>query len=212
MMWALMAAFVLTGVAGAWRLSFLAQTDLFLSREIQTIRTPTLDRFMTGATWLGSGGVLTAIGLVAGAILALRRRRRESVAAVMSLLALLLNIGLKLLANRPRPIDPIAVITKTYGSSFPSGHAMGSAAVYGTLAALAWGFWGRWSVVVAILLVPLLVGVSRVYLGAHYGYDVMAGWAGGALCVVGVMAWLRAATARAEGSPEAQTTSSEPRL
>lgn len=191
MIFAFVLAFILAGIAGAWRLPFLAHTDLEISRALQRTRTPFLDVFMTGATWLGSGIALTLVALAAAVALLRFERRREAVAAALSLASLLLNIGLKTLANRPRPGNPIQVITETYGSSFPSGHSMGSAAVYGTLAALTWSLTRRKAPVGAILAIPVAVGLSRIYLGAHWGYDVMAGWAAGALWAAVVVAWLR---------------------
>ncbi len=73
------------------------------------------------------------------------------------------------------------------GYSFPSGHSSSAVAVYGSLAAhekkkkLLW-------VLAAVL--PLLVGFSRVYVGAHFPTDVLCGWALGAL-IVALIPWLR---------------------
>ena len=73
------------------------------------------------------------------------------------------------------------------GYSFPSGHSSSAVAVYGSLAAhekkkkLLW--------VLAIVL-PILVGVSRVIVGAHFPTDVLVGWALGIL-VVALIPWLR---------------------
>lgn len=63
---------------------------------------------------------------------------------------------------------------KTSGSSYPSAHAANTMA----LAALAMLFWLRtrpW-----VLLLPIVVGYSRVYLGKHYPLDIVAGWLWGA--------------------------------
>ena len=64
------------------------------------------------------------------------------------------------------------------GYSFPSGHSSNSAILFGSLA----GVYRR--LAPAAVLVPLLVGLSRVMLGVHYPTDVLAGWASGILVVV----------------------------
>lgn len=198
---ALSSALILAGLAGAWRLPALAKIDLQASRSLQRFHNPYLDSFMEIATWFGSGLALPVVAFAVAVALFRVGRRREALAAALSVLSLPLNMLLKAMANRPRPEEPVEVITKVFGSSFPSGHSMGSAAVYGTIAALAWTLSGKKKTVLWLLTIPFFVGLSRVYLGAHWGYDVMAGWAAGALCVVGVMDWLRG-TASPKPKPE----------
>ena len=73
------------------------------------------------------------------------------------------------------------------GYSFPSGHSSGAVTVYGSLA------WHeknkRWLWVLAIVL-PILVGFSRVFVGAHFPTDVLCGWVLGVLIIV-IVTWLR---------------------
>ena len=74
------------------------------------------------------------------------------------------------------------------GYSFPSGHSMNSMIIYGSLPAYQpkGGRDRRWQralVTIAVVL-PLLIGISRVALGVHYATDVLVGWAGGAVIVL----------------------------
>ncbi len=72
------------------------------------------------------------------------------------------------------------------GYSFPSGHSSGSATLYGSVARYSRK---KWAVVLAFVL-PLLVGFSRVVVGAHYPTDVFVGWIMGAF-VVFFVPWLK---------------------
>lgn len=86
--------------------------------------------------------------------------------------------------RRPAAYSPRWWTVKTH--SFPSGHAAGSSVAYGTLVLVV----SHLQIPFAIILVPLvlawvaIIGVSRIYLGAHYASDVVAGWVLGA---VGIM-------------------------
>lgn len=88
------------------------------------------------------------------------------------------NLLLKNWFERPRPqFDEPLVVLSTY--SFPSGHAAGSTLLYGVLAAYAVSRLrspaARIAAGLAACAMPLLVSLSRVYLGAHYLSDVLAG-------------------------------------
>ena len=78
--------------------------------------------------------------------------------------------------------DPMDISAQGY--SFPSQHSANAA---GLLASLSMVFKKKWLGVIAVLL-PLLVGVSRVAVGAHYPTDVMFGWIFGVLVSVVVQA------------------------
>lgn len=101
-----------------------------------------------------------------------------------ALAAMGLGSLLKHFIHRPRP-DTLYVSEMYFKtSSFPSGHALSAAVVCGLLAYLAWKYLhGTWriGVPIGLLLFALLVGVSRVVVGAHYPSDVLAGWLLGAI-------------------------------
>lgn len=87
-----------------------------------------------------------------------------------------------------RKIDTEADIydVAAQGYSFPSGHSGSAVSVYGSVALYAKK---KWVTVLAVLL-PLLVGFSRVVVGAHYPTDVLVGWVLG-LLVIFLVPWLK---------------------
>ena len=81
-----------------------------------------------------------------------------------------------------RPIDPSGDIydISLQGYSFPSGHSMNSAIIYGSIGSYA----KKRAITVLAVLIPLLVGFSRVVVGVHYPTDVLTGWAVGLVVII----------------------------
>lgn len=114
------------------------------------------------------------------------RRRRETVFALFAIVgSALLNVAAKHAFLRARPTLWQSIVHAN-GSSFPSGHAMGSMTLSLVLILLAWPTRWRWPVVVLGALFVLLVGFSRVYLGVHYPSDILGGWAAALVWTFGV--------------------------
>ena len=143
-----------------------------------------LDHAAIDLTALGSVSVLAAISLLVGGFLVLQRRRLEAVIIAVAFGGgLAISQALKGFFARERPPE-IYRASDILNASFPSGHALLSAVVFLTLGAmLAQAAKGRalriYVMAVAIVLV-LLVGVTRIYLGVHWMTDVLAGWSAGA--------------------------------
>lgn len=149
---------------------------------------------------LGGFTVLWMLGLAAVGYLLLLGNRVQALGIAASLAgASLINSALKGLFGRDRP-DLVPHLTYADSASFPSGHAMISAAIYLTIGlALAQAQTSSaartWLVGLSVLLV-VMIGASRVFLGVHWPTDVMAGWAFGALWALLVFVIERRITAR----------------
>jgi undecaprenyl-diphosphatase len=143
-----------------------------------------LHRAMADITALGGGAVLTLITLLAVGYLLVRRKAALALYVGLATgVGGLLNSLLKYGFVRDRP-DIVPHLVEVSSASFPSGHAMNSATVYLTLAALLARAERNWRVRIFLLsaavLVTILVGFSRAYLGVHWPTDIMAGWSVGA--------------------------------
>lgn len=146
--------------------------------------------FFVFITNLGHPAVPVGIGLTVLIIGAVQSNVRLAMSGVAVWATLALGSILKLLINRPRPITEYAASIWLDKLSFPSGHATGSTIAYGLLAYFAWYLVPQpWSYVVVGMLIGLiaLIGVSRVYLGAHFPSDVIAGWLLGAAGLIVVV-------------------------
>lgn len=160
-------------------------------------RPPMLEPVMLEITFLGTGTVVLMLVAVSGLFLWLSNHRFSAVLlAIATVGGLLLNNLLKFGFGRPRP-QIFDWGTEVVSWSFPSGHAMSSAVVYGTVAYLAARLQKRRThrvlTMMGAVLVILLISVSRLYLGVHYPSDVIAGviiglaWAG--FCVASLEAF-----------------------
>ena len=158
-----------------------------------------LEEMMRDFTALGSTGVLTVLVLAVAGFLAMTRKGHAAVLVLLSVAGgVLVSQTMKWAYARPRP-DLVPHSAEVFTASFPSGHSMMSAVVYLTLGALLARTQANRAVKIYILavavIVTVLVGVSRVYLGVHWPTDVLAGWALGAAWALTcwlVMTWLQA--------------------
>ena len=161
----------------------ITQVDLTIANAFYRHATPTGVAIAKGVSFLGSPGFVAAWGLALIIVLLVRRRALLAggwIAAVAG--GGLLDLALKRVFQRTRPTWDVPLLTAR-GWSFPSGHAMGSLIAYGMLAYLlvrdAKGRRPRMAIVVGAVLLVLLVGLSRMYLGVHYLSDVLGGYAAG---------------------------------
>lgn len=171
-----------------------------------------LEELCLDFTALGSGWVLTFLTLAVAGFLLLQYQRRIAVLVVIATGgAMLLSFTLKRGFDRPRP-DLVSHSVMVQSPSFPSGHAVVSAAVYLTLGALLARVQPQKRLKLYILMlavcVAIIVGFSRVYLGVHWPTDVLAGWAVGAAWAL--FCWLVAFWLQQRGQIEPGSSESGP--
>jgi undecaprenyl-diphosphatase len=163
-----------------------------------------LPEAMRDLTALGSAPVLVLCVLSVAGSMAVRRQYHALLLLVVSTAGgELLNAALKGLFARPRP-SVVPHLTEVRSLSFPSGHAMDSAVIYLTLAALLARLVAPLALKVYFLalafFLTFLVGFSRVYLGVHYPSDVLAGWTAGLAWAL--LCWTAASYLQRRGTVE----------
>jgi len=164
--------------------------DLKISHELQEEKNPVFTLVMQeisviGNTWIG----IVMIGAVSAFYIA-RRQLPEAGFILATLSVFVLTAVLKVLVARPRPpyffLDPADLLPSINQYSFPSGHVLFFVVFFGFIAYLAWlhqtGF-ARIAVIVICCTFIMLIGPSRVYLGAHWASDVVGSY------IIGVL-WL----------------------
>jgi membrane-associated phospholipid phosphatase len=153
-------------------------------RVAQRASSPALTAAMKAITLLGTEWFfLAAIPAVYWCV----DKRRGARLGLLVFVSAFCNAWLKVVFAQPRPfqLDPSVGLASETSYGLPSGHAQGTATFWGAAAPL---FRRPWGLALALLL-PLVVGLSRVYLGVHFPTDLFAGWALGALFVAVEAFW-----------------------
>ena len=184
---AVLAAIVLGLADGAAEGNGLASIDPPVWQWMVEHRSPALTTVAIAVTTVGSTLAMSIIAVAAVGYLFWRGRRSDAllVAVVAAGAGLLVRIG-KSAVGRERPPADFRLVVET-NQSFPSGHALASAAIIGVLLVVfvppIGRRWVRVAVIAAALLFVLAIGLSRLYLGVHWATDVLGGWVTG-------LAWL----------------------
>ncbi|QTS84051.1 bifunctional DedA family/phosphatase PAP2 family protein [Coxiella endosymbiont of Amblyomma nuttalli] len=142
---------------------------------LQSLRLPKIDRFFIVITMFGDKIVIISTSLLSIIVLTVKKQwRSASHLLVITLLTGLIFYFLKMFVYSPRPIE-FLIIDRS--SSFPSGHMGFSVTILGFIAFLVaqtlskkW----RWVPYTLISVLIMLIGYSRLYLGAHWLEDVLA--------------------------------------
>jgi|HubBroStandDraft_6_1064221.scaffolds.fasta_scaffold114710_3 undecaprenyl-diphosphatase len=140
---------------------------------VHAMAAPALTTVMEAFTWIGAPRVAWVLTVVC-ALLGWRWNRNSAIRFLVVMAgAAVLELSIKLVFHRARP-SPFFGFQLPESYSFPSGHALYAACLYGCLASLATG--RRVMIWIGAGLLIALIGVSRIYLGVHYPSDVLAGW------------------------------------
>jgi undecaprenyl-diphosphatase len=184
--------FITTGallaIAGTWAFAELAShvrtgaTQVFDDAVMHWMgahQIPWLRVAMGQLTALGTGTVVMMVVVVAALFLWLTKHKHSAALLVITTsVGIVINGMLKDVFHRARPqVFPWG--TDAFTSSFPSGHAMSAAVVYGTVAYLAARLQrtrlARAGTIAIALALIVLISLSRIYLGVHYPSDTLAG-------------------------------------
>jgi membrane-associated phospholipid phosphatase len=169
-------------IVDEWKEQEIDAFDSAVYSVVTNFVTPGITEFMKGITFLGGVkwiSILTAVSV----ILFLVFKKYSLGLYVLFTVALGggANWLLKEYFKRQRP--DIETLVEQSGYSFPSGHSMGSFIFYGALAFAVFRLYDHtWSKVLgalAIMILVLLIGISRIYLGVHYPSDILGGFSAG---------------------------------
>lgn len=163
--------------------------DLRVSAEVQEHHNLLLDQLMILISWVGTMPWSVLLVLLSALAFYLFSYRREALFTVLTLSSGLISTVIKMLINRPRPgKDIVRVIEITRQQSFPSGHTLFYTIFFGFLIIVMASVktihrYVRTAVILISSLMILLIPFSRIYLGAHWFTDVLAGAILGILCL-----------------------------
>lgn len=195
-LWALLGVWLFLVVAGAAlyyliRANGLLPGDVAISREVQEQRAAdaVLTPLMVFVSQIGYTPWTTIIYVAAVAIPLVFRRWNDALLLALTVTADVVTFGVKIAVARPRPTaDLVNIYRQVSDFSFPSGHVVHYVVFYGVICYFAWRglrglqggsylkgiVWGPVLFVSAALI--LLIGPSRVYLGAHWPSDALGGY------------------------------------
>ena len=192
-------AFYLWLLSGVVMLSWIAQRTQFfpgdkaITYQLQKQRHPWFRGFMQAVSEVGFWQWATPQTVGIAAIFWALRFRLEAIFILLTSSSTILNMLVKRLVKRPRPTQELVTVVRVINEpSFPSGHVMHYTNFYGLLIYLLATNWRsgkrRNTLISLCTLLIACIGPSRIYLGAHWPSDVMAGYMYGGLWFAGIMA------------------------
>lgn len=160
-------------ISGPW------PVDLAFSHWLQNWQSDGLTGIMKTFSFIGQPLLYAPLFLLLSAWWYNQGKRSLAVLVLLVIAGNLLSAGLKDVFDRPRPTaEEVTIVEVGQGFGFPSGHALGAMLIggFGIFMARIVSRGQGWLTLIGLVL-PIAVGVSRVYLGAHWLTDVLAGYA-----------------------------------
>jgi len=154
----------------------MVRADLAILNLFDSLRTPVGDKIMVFMTTLGDGVVVSVVAIAVAVFLFARKAWRRGTGFVIAIAGTAVFVPLlKLMLHRSRPMD---LYTGADAYSFPSGHATLNTVLFGICAVLIAHDRSRWvkaGIFTVTVAYVITIGFSRIYLGAHWMSDVLAG-------------------------------------
>ncbi|MDP3965513.1 MAG: phosphatase PAP2 family protein [bacterium] len=172
-------------------MNFISAFDLHFEQALYAIRDPSLVKFFSWVSALGSHYAIFGLTFVVAIALAYRNRWLLASGLFAGVFgSAIVAYVLKEMIQRPRPPDFLQAYTATTFYSFPSIHATLSVAFYVFILWLIYGTLSptrKYLTIAAVAILIIAIGFSRLYLGVHYPSDVLAGYVlGGVFVLLGI--------------------------
>jgi len=186
--------------------------DLRVALWLRGVETPAFEAVMAAISFLGDGWIPVVIVLLVSVYWAFRKGWLEAAFVLATLSAGVLAGVLKVLVGRPRPPSFSLGVHLLFPSfnqySYPSGHVLLFVVFYGFVAYLAWKYLAgrsRWIVIAVCAALIILIGPSRLVVGAHWASDVIGSYLIGTLwLIILILLYLMVLFRRAESSDSGQ--------
>lgn len=150
--------------------------DNYVYNHIALVISPKITMFLKLITYLGSSATVITICILS--FLIIKNKLYAKLMTLNLVIIYVLNTIIKNVVSRPRPTGHRLVDASGY--SFPSGHSMTSMAFYGLIIFIVYRYiknrYIKWTLIMLLSLLIVLIGVSRIYLGVHYASDVAVGF------------------------------------
>lgn len=167
--------------------------DLKVSEEVQEDITPLLSFLMHAISWFGTKVVAVVLVFGTALVLLLAGHKRDALFVISTASIWLITLLIKIGINRPRPTaDLVEIMEVAAFQSFPSGHTSFYTVFFGFIVFLMLRnrylnkpF--RYTIIILSLLLIFSVPFSRIYLGAHWFTDVVAGFILGVLVLYAII-------------------------
>lgn len=154
----------------------IEQLDNMIYTWLSNIIKEPITTFAKIITTMGAGYVIIPVCIIS--VICFWKKKEAKYIVVNLITIFFSNQLLKRIVERPRPEG--FRIVEELGYSFPSGHSMVSMAFYGLFIYFIYkkvkNKYIKWTSIILLALLIILIGLSRIYLGVHYASDVLAGF------------------------------------